>query len=257
MNVIAIIPARYGSSRFEGKPLVDILGKTMIQRVYEGVCRSRLIEEVLVATDDQRILDEVHRFGGKAVMTSRAHPTGTDRLAEVARKRKVGIVVNVQGDEPLIDGRVVDKAVRLLLNDETVPMSTLMSKISSPEEWLDPNVVKIVVDRRGYALYFSRSPIPFPRDLHVERVFAGKSLPQGLRIENVHRHLGIYVYRREFLLKYAQMKPTLLESLEKLEQLRALENGYRIKAALVDYNPYHVDTPEDLAKMVRFLSGSS
>jgi 3-deoxy-manno-octulosonate cytidylyltransferase (CMP-KDO synthetase) len=257
MKVVAIIPARYGSTRFEGKPLAPILGKSMIQRVYEGVCKSRIIEDVIVATDDQRILAEVQRFGGKGVMTSPTHPTGTDRLAEVARRMKAAIIVNVQGDEPLIDGRIVDRAIRPLLNDRTLPMSTLMTPIDSLAEWINPNVVKLVVDRQGFALYFSRSPIPFPRDLHTETLLMGPPREEPLTLERMYRHIGVYVYRRSFLLKFARMKPTPLETLEKLEQLRALENGFRIKVTLVNYKPLHVDTPEDLKNIVNCLSQAS
>ena len=163
MKVIAVIPARYGSTRFEGKPLANILGKPMIQYVYEGVCQSRLIEEVLVATDDQRIMEVVQQFGGKAVMTSPDHYTGTDRVAEVAQKVRSEIIVNVQGDEPLIRGTFIDKAIRPLLTDDTLFMSTLMTRIEDVKDWLNPHIVKVVVDQRSCALYFSRSPIPLRR----------------------------------------------------------------------------------------------
>jgi 3-deoxy-manno-octulosonate cytidylyltransferase (CMP-KDO synthetase) len=171
MKITAIIPARYGSTRFEGKPLADILGKPMIRWVYEGVRQSKLIEEVIVATDDQRILEAVQKFGGKVVMTSPDHPTGTDRVAEVARKLKSEIIVNVQGDEPLIKGSIIDKAIRPLLRDETLQMSSLMTRIQEIKDWLNPNQGKVVVDGRGFALYFSRSPIPFPRDTLIQKTF--------------------------------------------------------------------------------------
>jgi 3-deoxy-manno-octulosonate cytidylyltransferase (CMP-KDO synthetase) len=257
MKIIAIIPARYGSTRFEGKPLVNILGKSMIQRVYEGVSQSRLIEEVLVATDDQRIFKEVHRFGGKAVMTSSSHRTGTDRIAEVARKKKVEIIVNVQGDEPLIQGEIVDKAIRPMVRDETLPMSTLATPLEDMEEWLNPNVVKLTVDQDGFALYFSRSPIPFPQGFNLAAAFHRSSETTKTPPQRAFRHIGLYVYRRNFLLRYARMKPTPLEEIEKLEQLRVLENGYRIRVAVVDYKPFHVDTPQDLPKILSFLAQSS
>jgi len=255
MKTIAIIPARYGSTRFEGKPLADILGKPMIQYVYEGVCQSKLIEEVIVATDDQRILETVQGFGGKAVMTSPDHTTGTDRVAEVAQKLESEIIVNVQGDEPLIRGRIIDKAIRPLLTDETLPMSTLMTKIEEVKDWLNPNVGKVVVDQKGFALYFSRSPIPFPRDLNIEQILY-KPFGKKILLKRVFKHIGVYIYRRKFLLRFSKLKPTPLEKLEKLEQLRALENGYPIKVILVDYEPLHVETPEDLPKVVAFLSQS-
>jgi len=254
MKISAVIPARYGSTRFEGKPLADILGKPMIQHVYDGVRQSKLIDEVIVATDDQRILDAVKSFGGKAVMTSPTHSTGTDRVAEVARKLKSEIIVNIQGDEPLIKGDIIDKAIRPLLTDDTVHMSTLMTRIEEVRDWLNPHIVKVVVDQKNFALYFSRSPIPFPRDLQIGRLEShpfGTSRPLPQR---VFKHIGVYVFRRKFLLNFSKMKPTPLEKLEKLEQLRALENGYRIKVTPVNYEPICVDTPEDLQKIVNYFS---
>jgi 3-deoxy-manno-octulosonate cytidylyltransferase (CMP-KDO synthetase) len=255
MKVSAVIPARYGSTRFEGKPLADILGKPMIQWVYEGVRQSKLIGDVIVATDDQRILEAVQSFGGKVVMTSPDHTTGTDRVAEVARKLKSEIIVNVQGDEPLIKGSIIDKAIRPLLKDETLPMSTLMTKIKNLREWLNPNVAKVVVDQKGFALYFSRSPIPFPRDLNIEKLINNPSGMERMVLKGVFKHIGVYVFRRKFLVSFSKMKPTPFEKLEKLEQLRVLENGYQIKVITVDYEPLHVETPEDLGKVVTFLSG--
>jgi 3-deoxy-manno-octulosonate cytidylyltransferase (CMP-KDO synthetase) len=254
MKISAVIPARYGSTRFEGKPLTDILGKPMIQHVYERVCQSKLIDEVIVATDDQRILDAVKSFGGKAMMTSATHPTGTDRVAEVAKNLKSEIIINVQGDEPLIKGSIIDKAIRPLLSDDTLHMSTLMTRIEEVRDWLNPHIVKVVVDQKNFALYFSRSPIPFPRDLQIGRLEShpfgkDRSLPK-----RVFKHIGVYVFRRKFLLSFSKMKPTPIEKLEKLEQLRALENGYRIKVIPVNYEPICVDTPEDLQKVIAYLS---
>ena len=254
MKVAAIIPARYGSTRFEGKPLADILGKPMIQWVYEGVCQSRLIEKVIVATDDQRIVDAVEQFGGKAVMTSPDHATGSDRVAEAARKVKAEIIVNVQGDEPLLGGSVIDKAIRPLMKDPTIPLSTLMTRIEEVRDWINPNVVKVVTDRKGFALYFSRSPIPFPRDLNIEKLLGAPSRGKTPLPHRVFKHIGVYVYRRDFLLRYSKMEHTPLEKLERLEQLRALENGFPIKLTPVDYEPLSVDTPEDLRKVVAYLS---
>jgi 3-deoxy-manno-octulosonate cytidylyltransferase (CMP-KDO synthetase) len=257
MKIIGVIPARYGSTRFEGKPLADILGKPMIQYVYEGVSQSRLIGEVIVATDDQRIVEAVQSFGGRAVMTSPDHTTGSDRVAEVARKIKSEIIVNVQGDEPLIKGSIIDKAIRPLLTDETISISTLMTPIDEVKDWLNPHIVKVVVDQKNFALYFSRSPIPFPRDLHIDRL---ESHPFGTKNplpKRVFKHIGIYVYPRKFLLQFSKMKPTPLEKLEKLEQLRALENGYRIKVTVARYEPIGVDTPQDLQRVIESLSGRS
>ena len=254
MKTIAIIPARYGSTRFEGKPLIDLLGKPMIQRVYEGVCQSRLVDKVVVATDDRRIFDTVQRFGGHATMTSPAHPTGTDRIAEVARKVKADIVVNVQGDEPLIRGEIIDKAIRPLIKDPGIPMATLAATLENVSDWLNPNVTKAVVDRQGFALYFSRSPIPFPQGLEMGQLFSDPLIRDGVLLKGVLKHIGLYVFRRDFLLRFARMKPTRLETLEKLEQLRAIENGYRIKVTPVDYLPLHIDTPADLPKVLSYLS---
>ncbi len=254
IKISAVIPARYGSTRFEGKPLADILGKPMIQYVYEAVHQSKLIDEVIVATDDQRILEAVISFGGKAVMTSPTHSTGTDRVAEVAKKLKSEIIVNVQGDEPLIKGNIIDKAAQPLLTDESLQMSTLMTRIEEVRDWLNPHIVKVVVDQKNFALYFSRSPIPFPRDLQIGRL---KSNPFGTDRplpKRVFKHIGVYVFRRRFLLHFSKMKPTPLEKLEKLEQLRALENGYRIKVTPVNYEPICVDTPEDLQEVTAYLS---
>jgi len=253
-KISAVIPARYGSTRFEGKPLADILGKPMIQYVYEGVRESKLIDQVIVATDDQRIVDAVQSFGGKAVMTSPTHFTGTDRVAEVAKRLKSEIIVNVQGDEPLIKGNIIDKAIHPLLSDDTLQLSTLMTGIEEVRDWLNPHIVKVVVDQKNFALYFSRSPIPFPRDLHIGRLESnpfGTSRPLPKR---VFKHIGVYVFRRKFLLHFSKMKPSPLEKLEKLEQLRALENGYRIKVNPVDYEPLCVDTPEDLQKVIAYFS---
>jgi 3-deoxy-manno-octulosonate cytidylyltransferase (CMP-KDO synthetase) len=254
MKISAVIPARHGSTRFEGKPLADILGKPMIQYVYERVHQSKLIDEVIVATDDQRISEAVKSFGGKAIMTSPTHSTGTDRVAEVAKKLKSEIIVNVQGDEPLIKGNIIDKAIRPLLTDDTLQMATLMTRIDEVRDWLNPHIVKVVVDQKNFALYFSRSPIPFPRDLNIGRL---ESHPFGTNRplpKRVFKHIGVYVFRRKFLLHFSKMKPTPLEKLEKLEQLRALENGYPIKITLVDYEPICVDTPEDLQKVTAYLS---
>lgn len=253
-KISAVIPARYGSTRFEGKPLADILGKPMIQWVYEGVCQSKLIDELIVATDDQRILEAVQSFGGKGVMTSPEHPTGTDRVAEVARKLKSGIIVNVQGDEPLIKGSIIDKAIRPLLKDESLCMSSLMTRIEDIKDWLNPHHVKVVVDQKGFALYFSRSPIPFPRDFNLEQILSNPADKRGIFSKRVFKSIGLYVYRRKFLLKLSKMKPTPLEKLEKLEQLRVLENGFQIKVIPIDYEPIGVDTFEDIEKVVTFLS---
>ena len=257
MKIVAIIPARYGSTRFEGKPLAEILGKPMIQWVYEGVCQSKLIDKVIVATDDHRILEAVEQFGGNGVMTASTHATGSDRVGEVARKLRAEIIINVQGDEPLLRGSIIDKAIRPLLKDHSIPLSTLMTRIEEVKDWLSPNVVKVVVNHEGFALYFSRSPIPFPRDLNVEKLLAASSKEKSPLPHRAFKHIGVYVYRRDFLLRYSKMKHAPLEKLEKLEQLRALENGFQIKVTPVDYEPLSVDTPEDLEKVVSFLANQA
>lgn len=235
MKAVGIIPARYHSTRLEGKPLVDILGKPMIQRVYEGAARSTTLREVVVATDDARILRAVEAFGGRGVLTSRDHPTGTDRVAEVARSLDAEIVVNIQGDEPFIHPGMIDEIVTPLVEDPGIPMCTSMHEVTDREDFSNPNVVKVVTDRAGFALYFSRSLVPFPRNADGHRVF---------------EHIGLYAFRREFLLRFARLPPTPLERSESLEQLRALEHGHRIRVVETrqPYIPLSVDTPEDLER---------
>jgi 3-deoxy-manno-octulosonate cytidylyltransferase (CMP-KDO synthetase) len=246
MKITAIIPARYGSTRFEGKALADICGKPMIQHVYERTTRSSLVSDVVVATDDERIAAAVRKFGGRVEMTSTGHETGTDRLAEVAGRIESDIIVNVQGDEPLIEPAMIDEAIEPLVGDGSIMMSTLKSRIKSLHDFLSPNVVKVVTDWEGFALYFSRSPVPNFRDkwndLKDEKFSSGKLL--------CYKHVGLYVYRREFLLQFSQMSPTYLELSEKLEQLRVLENGYRIKVVETSHDSIGVDTPADLAAVV-------
>jgi 3-deoxy-manno-octulosonate cytidylyltransferase (CMP-KDO synthetase) len=258
MTIAAVIPARYHSSRFPGKPIVDICGKPMVQHVYERTKRSSLVAEVIVATDDARIADVVRAFGGKVVMTSPDHRTGTERVAEVARGIEAEIIANIQGDEPLIRGEIIDEAVRPLISDETIQISTLKSPITRISDWVNPNVVKVVTDREGFALYFSRSPIPFFRDkLGRDGRVPSRELEQGddsFPLGFLYRHIGLYVYRRSFLLSISQNEPTPLERAEGLEQLRILENGYRIKVIPIDYHPIGVDTPEDLREVSQKLA---
>ena len=238
MNAVAIIPARYASTRLSGKPLINILGKPMIQHVYERCKEAKTINRVLVATDDKRIFDAVEAFGGEAVMTSQAHETGTDRLAEVASNIDAELVVNVQGDEPLIKPEMIDEAVLPLLEDRSIVMGTLNSVLTDQDELSSPSVVKVVVDKNDNALYFSRHPIPYISDISKK---PGRSVH--------YKHVGLYVFRREFLLKFAAMEPTPLERLEKLEQLRALENGYKVKVKTTVFNCIGVDEPEDVEKV--------
>jgi len=238
-RVLAVIPARYDSKRFKGKLLALLKGKPVIVRVVEQARKCRLIDEVLVATDDERILAEVEKAGGCAVMTSREHASGTDRIAEVAAKSSAGIIVNIQGDEPLIHPASVDSAVKALLDDSSLDVSTLALPITSREEFDNPNVVKVVTDKNGMALYFSRAPIPYNRE-------EGKQHP-------MMKHLGLYVFRRFFLLQYAALEPTELEMTEKLEQLRILQNGFRIKVVTAGRDSIGIDTPEDILRAEALL----
>lgn len=246
MTVTAIIPARFASSRLPGKPLADILGKPMIRRVYEQVVQARSVDRVLVATDDERVREAVDSFGGEVRMTREDHVSGTDRLAEVAADLDCDLVVNVQGDEPLIDPAVIDKAVAPLVCDPLVKMGTLVAPLNSREEFLNPNVVKAVVDAKGDALYFSRAPIPWPRD-------AADNLSNDLQEVRALRHIGLYVYRREFLLRFAAMEESLLEKTERLEQLRVVEAGVKIRTVLTEHGAIGVDTPEDLERVREIL----
>lgn len=244
MKITAVIPARYASIRFPGKALAEIDGKPMIQHVYERTARAKLVSRTIVATDDQRIADAVQRAGGEVIMTSATHETGTDRLAEVAATLDSDIIVNVQGDEPLICPDMIDEAIQPFLEDSDLQMGTLKTRIKNLHDFLSPNVVKVVTDGLCNALYFSRSPLPFFRDkwkdLKDESFCCGKLL--------CYKHIGLYVYRRDFLLKFASMPPTFLEKSEKLEQLRALENGIRIRVVETEFESIGVDTPEDLVK---------
>lgn len=231
MKIICVIPARFASTRLPGKPLADIAGKPMIVRVYERVMQAQKPAQVIAAVDDQRVLDAVISAGGRAVMTKKDHPTGTDRLAEVAVKcPDADVIINVQGDEPLIDPQIIDDLAQQFLDDENLQMATVKTPMAE-EEKAKPGNVKVVTDKNGYALYFSRSLLPYPREA------------TGV---TVYKHIGIYGYRRDFLLKYAKMQPTPLEQTESLEQLRALENGYKIKVITTDKHFVGVDTKEDL-----------
>ena len=247
MRTSVIIPARYASSRFPGKPLAEICGKPMIQWVYERSALCACVDQVIVATDDERITSAVRGFGGVAALTRTDHPTGTDRLADVAAGLATELIINVQGDEPLIEPAMIEAAVAPLLEDDRIVMGTLMTPLTSLREYLNPNVVKVITDRAGFALYFSRAAIPYPRD-RVDRLDdCWSALP-------VAKHVGLYVYRRDFLLQYQTLAETPLEKTEKLEQLRALEHGFRIRVVETALAAQGVDTPEDLEHVRRILS---
>jgi len=255
-KVVAIIPARYASTRLPGKPLIEIAGKPMILRVVERATQTASIDRVIVATDDERVFQVSAAAGVEVVMTSPEHATGTDRLAEVASEIDAEIIVNVQGDEPLIDPATIEAAVAPLLADRSIVMSTTCEPIESVEDALKPNVVKVVVDRNGFAVCFSRNPIPFPRAAVMEH----GSIKAALRarpelLKTFKKHTGLYAYRRDFLLTYAKLPPTPLEQSEMLEQLRALEHGFRVKVVAVASRSIGVDTPEDLRQVRRILSG--
>lgn len=244
-KVLCVIPARFASTRLPGKPLKDIQGLPMIVRVYERARQARRLLDTVVATDDERIKAALEAAGGKAVMTRADHPTGTDRLAEVAEKYPdVDIILNVQGDEPLIDPALIDELAAAFDGEPELAMATVATPIEDEAERDNPNNVKVVLDKRGYALYFSRSRIPYPRK-------AGAP---------VYKHIGIYAYRRDFLLAYARLAPTPLEESESLEQLRALENGCRIKVITTNRKFVGVDTEEDLKRVneiYREMEGAS
>ncbi len=240
LRAVLIIPARYSSERLPGKPLIEIRGKSLIQYTYERA-RASSVDDVIVATDDSRILERVKEFGGKAVLTSPAHPSGTDRVAEVAARIDADVIVNLQGDEPLIEPAYIDQAVDPFSQIEGLQMTTLVTPLKGGE-LEDPNVVKVVLDHEGYALYFSRAPIPFCRES-----------PGRIREGIYWKHIGLYAYRRDFLLMITRLPPSPLEEEEKLEQLRVLENGYRIKAVPVPGHPGGVDTWEDLRRIEPLL----
>jgi 3-deoxy-manno-octulosonate cytidylyltransferase (CMP-KDO synthetase) len=240
VEVVALIPARYGSTRFPGKPLALLRGKPMIQHVYEQTQLVHSLARVMVATDDERISRVVQQFGGEVVMTRSDHPTGTDRLAEVAATLRADVIVNVQGDLPFFPPTMVEDAVSALLRSQTAVMATVKTPIREETEWYNPNVVKVVTDHNARALYFSRSPIPFYRDQ--------KPGVQGRYGILGYRHIGLYVYRRDFLLTFTRLAPTPLEEAEKLEQLRALEWGYTIVVSETARPTVEVDTPEDLRR---------
>jgi len=241
-RVVGIIPARWGSTRLEGKALALIAGKPIIQHVYERARQAPSLAQVIVATDDERILRAVADFGGEARLTRADHPSGTDRVAEVAAALEADLIVNVQGDEPLIQAAGIEAAVAPLLADPAISMGTLRVRICEAAELAelnDPAVTKVVVDKEGFALYFSRAPIPYLRDKDFAPTF--------------YRHIGLYVYRRECLLELAKLPPTELEQAEKLEQLRALEYGYRIMVSEVEEFCMGVDTPHQLEQVRRIL----
>jgi 3-deoxy-manno-octulosonate cytidylyltransferase (CMP-KDO synthetase) len=247
MKTAVVIPARYASVRLPGKPLLRQTGKYLVQHVYERACQARCASTVIVATDDPRIVAAVNGFGGRVVLTRRDHPSGTDRVAEVASRLDADAIINLQGDEPLIDPAALDLLAERLEHDRQANMATLAVPLASQESLHDPNCVKVVCDRSGRALYFSRSPIPFVREGSPNFV---------ARPARFLQHLGVYAYRRAFLLELAQLPPDPLEQLEKLEQLRVLARGGVIQVGVIEHAGQGVDTYEDYQRFVRFFQQS-
>lgn len=239
MKVLGVIPARLGSTRLEGKILLNIAGKPMIQHVWERARKSKKLDDCLIACDDYKVFHIAQKFGAKAVLTSKTHPSGSDRIAEAVKNLKVDIVVNIQGDEPLIHHSVINKLADALIKDKKSVMATVIKRIVHYDDLNNPNIVKVVVDQNQNALYFSRSLIPYNRE-HQERV-------------EYFKHLGIYAYRKDFLLKFTRMPKSCLERIEKLEQLRVIEAGYKIKTVMTDIETIGVDTAEDLIRVERIL----
>ncbi|MCX7770227.1 MAG: 3-deoxy-manno-octulosonate cytidylyltransferase [Proteobacteria bacterium] len=257
MKVTAVIPARISSTRLPEKPLAIIGDKPLIQWVYENVKKSRYVNEIIVATDNEKIIEVVKKFGGKAQMTSPHHPSGTDRIAEVARKLDSEIILNVQGDEPFIDVEVIDTVLRLMLKDQTIEMASAKTHITDIADFFNPAVVKVICDKNDRAIYFSRAPIPYFRDEFQQYKKNGKLDKQTVnKICGVsYKHIGIYGYKWDFLMKFTKMKESFLEGVEKLEQLRALENGIIIKVPTVKYTGFGIDTPADLERARKILKG--
>lgn len=244
-KIIGIIPARYASTRFPGKPLVDIGGKSMIQRVYEQSSKSKLLADVVVATDDEKIKEHVLSFGGKVVMTGSHHQSGTDRCFEAIEKfaANTDVVINIQGDEPFIQPEQIDIAAKCFENPE-VKIATLAKKLNSNTDLFNPNVPKVIIDKNGFAVYFSRHAIPYLR---------GKDQSQWEKLHTYYKHIGLYAYRKDTLSEITRLQQSPLELAESLEQLRWVENGYKIKVETTDYESVAIDAPEDLKKLENFL----
>ncbi|MHB8580625.1 MAG: 3-deoxy-manno-octulosonate cytidylyltransferase [Ignavibacteriaceae bacterium] len=241
MMIVGIIPARFASSRLLGKPLADIGGKPMLQHTFESSLKSKLINEIIIAVDDEKVAKVARNFGAKVVITPKEIMTGSDRIAFVAKTLPLAkIIVNIQGDEPFIQGTMIDQAIEPLLFDKSVNVVTLAKRIETIQELKSPSIPKVVFDYQNNALYFSRSPIPFVRD--------AKTNFERINIAEIYKHIGLYVYRKDSLLKFTSLEPTDLEKTEKLEQLRMLENGFKIKVVVTEYDNLAVDTPEDLER---------
>jgi len=241
MDVIGVIPARYSSTRFEGKVLADILGKPMLQHVWERAREALLLDDLIIACDHELVAKAAADFGAKAVITSKAHVSGTDRIVEVINPIDVRVVINIQADEPLIHPTMIDNLARALLEDNSICMATIMKKIEDTTSLNDPNVVKVVVDKNNFAIYFSRSPIPF----HAPN--------SEVKDPAYYKHIGLYGYTKDFLFTYKNLPVSNLEKIERLEQLRVLEEGFRIKVIETKYDTVGVDVPEDLEKVKEYF----
>ena len=241
LKVVGVIPARYSSTRFEAKVLADIMGKPMIQWVWERAKQVKILDELIIACDDERVAEVAKGFGAQVVMTAKGHVSGTDRVAEVVNPIEVGVVVNIQGDEPMIHPTMIDSVARAILFDSSISVATIIRKIENPQDVNDPHVVKVVKDKNDFALYFSRSPIPF------------LARSSDITAPVYFKHIGLYGYSKDFLFTYKNMAASSLERTEKLEQLRILEDGYKIKVIETKYDTIGVDTPEDLEKVKEYL----
>ncbi|MDD5669529.1 MAG: 3-deoxy-manno-octulosonate cytidylyltransferase [Candidatus Omnitrophica bacterium] len=241
MDVIGVIPARYSSTRFQGKVLVDIGGKPMIQHVWERAKQSLVLDDLIIACDDERVVEAAKAFGAKVVLTAKGHVSGTDRIVEVVNPLDVKIVINIQGDEPLIHPTMIDNVALTLLNNPGLTMATLMKKIENTDDIQDPHVVKVVVDKNNFALYFSRAPIPF------------HAMNSDVHSPVYYKHIGLYGYTKDFLFIYKNLAQADLEKVECLEQLRVLKEGYRIKVIETKHDTIGVDTPDDLAALKDYL----
>ena len=241
-DVVGVIPARYSSTRFEGKVLADINGKPMIQHVWERAKQALLLDELIIACDDERVAAVAKEFKANVVMTAKQHVCGTDRIAEVVNPLECKVVINIQGDEPLLHPTMIDNVARVLLDDPTLSMATIIKRIDDPAIIADPHVVKVVVDKHGFAMYFSRAAIPYLA--HNSQV----------KTPSYYKHIGLYGYTKDFLFTFKNLKPSHFEKIENLEQLRVLEEGYKIKVIETKYETIGVDTAEDLAKLKDYLN---
>jgi len=241
MDVIGVIPARYSSTRFAGKVLADILGKPMIQHVWERARQAKVLDDLIIACDDERVASVAKNFGAKVALTAKGHASGTDRIIEIVNPQDVKVVVNIQADEPLVHPVMIDMVARAILDDKNVYMSTVMKRIEDEADIENPDVVKVVTDKNGFALYFSRAGIPY------------RSRNSDIKSPVYYKHIGLYGYTKDFLFIYRNLPVSNLEKVEKLEQLRVLEEGYRIKVIETKYDTIGVDTPEDLEKVKKYL----